>query len=311
MTMHEARLLRTSGLLATGIAVIALTGCGSSSSSSSHTSSTSAATPHPRTIPSASAATAGAKPDAGTLAKLRTVAKGGHLTAHLGGLGKLSLTQATQVVSGDINKFWSQEFASSGVQWPPMQDVIVDTSAVSTQCSRSTVAPTDSWYLCDSTSGGTFYWTIPWMQQNIATDQGGVNLAFSMAELWSFHILNLVGATDQLQSGKLSSGAWAQGAACLTGIYARSLSDRKLFEQGDQQTVQAFVQALSSIGGIGSPDVSGQQLQQAFVAGFNSGQPSGCGIGSGGGNSGNSGGGQTTTTTNGGGNVTTPLGSTS
>lgn len=239
-----------------------------------------------------------AKPGPGTLAKLHRVAKGSGAQAHLGGLGKLQLSQAVQVVSTDINKFWSGQFASANIQWPTMQDVIVDSSSVSTQCQRATVGPTDPWYLCDSQSGGTFYWTIPWMQQNIATDQGGVNLAFNMAELWSFHILNLVGATSQLQSGKLSKAQWAQAASCVTGVYVRSLSDRKQFEQGDQQTATQFIQTLSSVGGIGAPDVSSQQLRQAFLTGFNSGQASGCGIGSGGGGgNGGGGGGATSTTT--------------
>lgn len=277
------------GLLVVGLGVVALAGCGSSSSSSttstgsSTTSSASAAAAHPRPIPAVAAKSGATKPDSGTLAKLHPVAKGSGAQAHLGGLGKLQLSQAVQVVSGDINKFWSGQFANANVQWPPMQDVIVDQSAVSTQCQRSTVAPTDPWYLCDGQNGGTFYWTIPWMQQNIDTDQGGVNLAFNMAELWSFHILNVVGATSQLQSGSLSKAQWAEGAVCLTGIYVRSLSDRKLFEQGDAQTANQFVQSLSSVAGIGSPDVSSQQLQQAFSTGFNSGQPSGCGIGGGGG----------------------------
>lgn len=285
-------LRRISGLLTAGLAILAVAGCGSSSSSSTVTSSSS--TPASSTSSSQSAAAAQLKPIAavagrpgaakagpGTLTKLHRVAKGTGPQAHLGGLGKLQLTQAVQVVSSDLNKFWSGQFASANIQWPPMQDAIVSSSPVSTQCQRSTVAPSDPWYLCDAPNGGTFYWTIPWMQQNIATDQGGVNLAFDMAELWSFHILNLVGATSQLQSGSLPKAQWAQAAVCVTGIYVRSLSDRKLFEQGDQQTVTQFIQALSSVGGIGSPDVSSAQLQQAFTTGFKSGQPSGCGIGSG------------------------------
>jgi predicted metalloprotease len=284
---------RSGAACAAGAVILALAGCGSSSSSSSTTSTSSSATAT-SSASAAAAVKATPKPIPGTaspasatpvakakLTKLRKVTKSAGNGAHLAGLGKLSLTQAVQEVSGDLNSFWSQEFASSGVQWPAMQDVIVDSSAVQTQCSgRATVAPTDPWYLCDSPSGGIFYWTIPWMQQNIDTDAGGVNLAFNMAELWSFHILNLFGFTSQLQSGSEPAADWAQQAVCLTGVYVYSLNQRKLFEQGDEQTVNTFITSLSAVNGITSPDVTGQQLQQAFVAGFNSGTPSTCDVGS-------------------------------
>jgi hypothetical protein len=300
-------------LLAGSAITLALAGCGSSSSSSStsstSTSSAHAVAAHPHAIPAVASPAGAVAPAKAGLRRLRRVAKGAGFAAHLAGLGKLPLTQAVQEVSGDLNKFWSSEFASSGVQWPAMQDVIVDSSPVQTQCSsgRATVAPTEPWYLCDGSSGGTFYWTIPWMQQNVATDAGGVNLAFSMAEMWAFHIQNLFGFTAQLQSGSLPKGQWAQQSVCLTGIYVRSLSDRKLFEQGDQQTVQNFITSLSGVAGIGAPDVSSQQLQQAFSAGFNSGAPSTCGVSGNGGGSGTA----TSTTTSGGGPIPVPSTTTS
>ena len=269
---------------------LAVSACGSSSKSSSSTEATgtdASSVAHPQPIPGVTAPATAVPPAQASLAKLKKVATGAAVRAHLAGLGKIPLTQAVQEASGDINHFWSQEFASSGVQWPPMQDVIVDSAPVQTQCTggRSTIAATDPWYLCDGQSGGTFYWTIPWMQQNIATDAGGVNLVFSMAMMWAFHIQNLFGFTNQMQQGQISKGQWAQQTVCLTGIYVKSLNDRRLFEQGDNQAVQSFLSALSNVNGIAEPDVSPQQLQQAFVAGFNSGQPSTCGI-SGGGNGG-------------------------
>ena len=200
------------------------------------------------------------------------------------GLDNASVPQQIQTLSGDINHFWSSLFAQGGVQWPQMQDVLVDSQAVQTQCSgRATVAPTDPWFLCDGSGGGTFCWTVPWIQQNIATDKGGVSLAFNMAEMYGFHVLNLAGATAQLSSGQLPKGQWAQQVMCLTGLYVRTINDRQLFEKGDQQAVQSFLSGLSSVSGIGAPDVSAQQLQQAFLAGFKSGDVSSCGLSFGGG----------------------------
>lgn len=302
------------GALALAATTVLLAGCGSSSSSSSSSSSPSsssssstsasttasspAAAAHPRPIPGVGSVSGGVPLTRASLHKLRRVAKGGGVAAHLGGLGKLPLTQAIAVVSSDVNHFWSTEFANSGIQWPAMQQVLVTSGPVSTGCSvRATIAPTDSWFLCDGQNGGTFYWTLPWIQQNIATDPGGVNLGFGVAEMWSYHILNLSGATAQLSSGALSKGQWAQQVVCLTGIYVRSLNQRKLFERGDQQAFDSFLGALSSVSGITAPDVTRQQLTSAFLAGFNSGTVSTCGLGSGGGSGGGGTGTQTQSAT--------------
>jgi hypothetical protein len=144
------------------------------------------------------------------------------------------------------------------------------------------------------------------MQQNIDTDTGGVNLAFNMSELWSIHILDIVGATQQMESGSLPKGQWAQSLICLTGVYVYSLNERKLFETGDQQSVTSFEQALTSVVGIGSPDVTQQQLVSAFQAGSQSGSPSTCGVGSSNSSSSSTRGGGTGTTTGGGGTNTAP-----
>lgn len=298
-------------------ALTVLAGCGSSSSSSSSTSTSSsasassssstAAMAHPKPIRGVRSPAGAVVLSKASLHRFHKVTKGAGVSAHIAGLDGASVTQQVQTLSGDINQFWSSLFAHAGVQWPAMQDVVVDSQPVQTQCSgRATIGPTDPWFLCDGQNGGTFYWTIPWIQQNIATDQGGVNLAFSMAEMWGYHILNLAGATAQLSSGHLSKGQWAQQVMCLTGIYARSINQRQLFERGDQQAVQSFLGALSSVAGIGAPDVSPQQLTQAFAAGFNSGDIGTCGLSTGGGNGGG-GGTSSQTQTNGGGTTPAPI----
>jgi predicted metalloprotease len=272
------------GALAAAAVAVALAGCGSSSSTSSSTSAAStgsstkqAAVAKPRPIPAVASPSGALEPKAAGLSKLGPVSR--NRAAHLAGLGKVPLTQAIQEVSGDLNHFWSQVFASAKVRWPPMQDVVVDSQPVQTGCSsRPTIAPTDPWFLCDGSQGGTFFWTLPWIQQNIATDQGGVNLAFNMAEMWSFHLQNLFGYTGAMEQGRIPRGAWAEQTMCLTGIYVKALNDRRLFESGDKQTVEAFVRTLSNVNGISAPDVSPGQLQRAFVAGFDSGAPNTCTI---------------------------------
>ena len=309
-------------LVALVVAMAVLAGCGSSSSSSSSasTSSSSSSSTASSTSSAAAAVKANPKPipgvksPAGAVAlskssvhKLAKVPRGSGASAHLAGLDNAPVTQQIQTLSGDINHFWSSLFAKGGVQWPPMQDVVVASQAVQTQCSgRATVAPTDPWFLCDGSGGGTFYWTVPWIQQNIATDQGGVSLAFNMAEMYGFHVLNLAGATAQLSSGQLPKGQWAQQAMCLTGLYVRTIRDRQLFEKGDQQAVQSFLSGLSSVSGIGAPDVSAPQLQQAFLAGFKSGDVSTCGLSFGGGGTGGGTATQTQTATQTSGGQTSP-----
>ncbi|MBV9465502.1 MAG: neutral zinc metallopeptidase [Solirubrobacterales bacterium] len=289
--MPAWKLARGTGLLASACAVsvgIALAGCGSSSSSSStaSSSSTSASATTPATAAVAAHKTrvhgnpahAGTiKPSPAALTKLVKVAKSTGPAAHIVGISKLPLDQQLTLLDGDINTFWAHEFSNSNVQWPQAEQVLITSKPVQTGCSdRPTVAPTDPWLLCDP----VFFWPLPWISQNIS-NKGDVNLAFSVAEMWSFHVQNVLGFTQQLQQGSLSKGQWAQQTLCLTGIWVRTLSDRKLFEQGDTQAAQTFLGALTNVNGITAPDVSPQALQQAFFVGYNSGAPGNCGVSTG------------------------------
>jgi predicted metalloprotease len=275
-------------LFAAGAACVtlALAGCGSSSSSSSTTSasstssSTSAAaaagTAHSITIKGLK--TTGSKPAANaTLTALPKAQKG--LTAQIQGVAGQPLSQQITTIDGDINNFWGQLFNKAGLQWPSMKQSLVSSGTVSApDCQNdTTISATDPWRLCDSSSGGTFYFPLTWVGQNVATDQGGVNLLLGMAELWSNHVENLLGVTQAAQSGKIPPAGYAEINVCLSGVYAYSVNDRKLFQAGDQQTFQSWFQQMSpEFTDVSSQDVSTQQLQQAFEAGFKSGNPGTC-----------------------------------
>ena len=209
------------------------------------------------------------------MTRLHAVHRGG--SPRIQGLDNVAITQAIPMLSGDMNHFWSQEFASSGVQWPTVEDVLVQGSPVQTQCaSRPTISPTDPWFLCAGSGTDTFYWTVPWMQQNVDTDSGGVNLALGMAGIYSDAVQDLFGFYQQLQSGSMTVAQWQQQNMCLTGVYAASLNSRRLFEQADAQTIANWLNALS--GGGSSGAATPTQLRQAFAAGFNSGTPGTCGV---------------------------------
>ena len=280
MTRLALRVLRGryAGLIGGAALAVAVAGCGSSSSHTTTVRPASAtravkATPIPvKGVVSPKGAIAASQ--AG-LAKLVTVHRG--TSPRIQGLDNVPITQAIPALSGDLNQFWSQEFASSGVQWPSVQDVLVESAPVQTQCSsRPTVAPTDGMFLCFGQTGYTLYWTVPWMQQTIDTDPGGVNLALGMAGMYSDAVQDLFGFYQQLQSGSMTTSEWQQQNLCLTGVYAASINNRKLFEQADAQTIANWLNALS--GGTGSGAATSQQLQQAFTAGFNSGSPATCGV---------------------------------
>jgi predicted metalloprotease len=278
----------------------AVAGCGSSSSSSSSSSTTTstattatAGTAHLIVIHGAASPAGAVKPSTAALAKLVHVNKGSGTAAHIQGLSNLPLQQQISTLDGDINSFWSKLFAQSGVQWPQAQEAFVTNQPVQTQCSsKPTIAPTDPWFLCDP----VFYWPLPWMQQNIQPN-GDVFLAFSVAIFWSFHVQNVLGFTQALQQGQMSKAQWANQTLCLTGLYIRTIGQRNLFEQGDTQAANQFLTSLQGVNGISAPDVTNQSLTQAFVAGYNGGDPATCGVGNGGGGGGGGGGGTTPTTT--------------
>jgi hypothetical protein len=187
------------------------------------------------------------------------------------GLANLPITQAIPAISTRLNQFWSQEFARSGIRWEMVLEMLVRSSPVKTPCS-STISPTDQMYLCiGDAAGDTFYWTVPWMRQNVDTGAGRMNLALGMAALYSDVPLDLFGFKDRVSNGVETNSQWQQQKFCLTGVYAASLTERKLVQRAGLQTIDNY---LSTSGGSGA--ATRQQLGRAFRTGFASGTPGTC-----------------------------------
>jgi predicted metalloprotease len=328
--MHRAGTIHRCLLVAgAACATLALAGCGSSSSSSSTTSASSTSSSTSAVAAAATARTTtitgleatGSKPAANaTLAALPKAEKG--VIAQIQGVAGQPLSQQITTIDGDINSFWGQLFNKAGIKWPSMQQsILASGTAQAPDCqSDQTITATDPWRLCDSPSGGTFYFPLTWVGQNVATDQGGVNLLLGTAELWSNHVENLLGVTQAAQNGQIQPADYAEINVCLSGVYAYSVNERKLFEAGDQQTFQNWYQQMSpEFTDVSAQDVSAQQLQQAFAAGLKTGDPSTCLPSNGGGGGGGGTASQTTPQTTpqpsptktqgGGGTGTIPLGS--
>jgi predicted metalloprotease len=257
-----------------------LAACGSSSSSTTSTHARSSATAKPASlikVPGGSATTGATAKQAG-IKKLARVPLGADFSPHIGGVAGLSTAQAIPILSSDLNAMWSKEFSGSGVQWPQLEQSLVQSSSVQTMCtSNPTVGPNDPMLLCYGQQP-IFYWTVPWMQQNIDTDAGHVNLTLAMAGMYGDLIQDMFGFLQQLQKGQITQAFWDQQNICLVGVYARSLNDRKLFQTADASTFKTWLDALS--GGSSSGAATHQQLTQAFSDGFNSGSPSNCALSS-------------------------------
>ena len=261
--------MRSGAIAACALAVFGLAACGGSS----HKTTSSVKGAHPV---AGVASPKGAVPakQAG-LVKLVTVKTG--LSPNISGLDNAPIMKAVITVSLDLNHFWSQEFASSGVQWPKTEQVLLSSQAqpLTTPCGR-TLAPTDPYDVCFSPTMTTFFWTLPWMQQNVDTDPGGVNLLLGMASLYSWEVQGLFGYFQQVQSGQITPAQAQEQNFCLAGIYAKSINDRRLFESADIPTINHWLATISGGGGSGS--ATHQQLAGAFIAGLKSGAPATCGI---------------------------------
>jgi predicted metalloprotease len=296
--MHRIGLASVAALALGGL----IAGCGSSSSSSSTTSTassttttTSAAAAHLVVIRGVASPPGATKATTAALRQLKPVPKASGIAPRISGLSTLPLQQQLSTLDGDLNSFWGGVFAKSNIQWPQAQEAFVSSSPVQTPCTnKPTIAPTDPWFLCQS----TFYWTLPWIQQNVSP-KGDVVLAFNVGLFWSFHVQDVLGFTQALQQGQVSKAQYATQTLCLTGVWVRTIGQRNLFEQGDTQALQGILDTLQGVDGIGPPDVTQQSLASAFASGYNNGAPGQCAGSS-------SGGGTSTTTTS----TSTPTSST-
>jgi hypothetical protein len=274
--MLRRRVLGTGAACAT----LALAGCGSGgqvTTTYTTTGSQGAATLG-RGIPIPGFTATGSKPPAtATLAALPNAAKG--VITQIQGVAGQPLGQQITVINSDLNSFWGGLFNKAGLQWPAMRQSFISSSAANAaNChGDTTIAATDPWRLCDSASGGNFYFPLSWIARNVATDTSGVNLLLGMAELWSNHVENLLGVTQAAKNRQITPAEYAEINVCLAGVYGYSINGRQLFQTGDQETFKSWYERMSpEFADISSKDVSTQQLQQAFAAGLNSGSPSDC-----------------------------------
>jgi predicted metalloprotease len=294
-TRHAGITHRRLIVVGAACATLALAGCGSSGGQITTTFTTTgskAAAALGRGTPITGFKATGSKlPATATLAALPAAQKG--VITQIQGVAGQPLSQQITTIDGDINSFWGGLFNKAKLQWPAMRQSLISTGTASApNCQGdTTIAATDPWRLCDTPSGGTFYFPLPWVAQNVATDQSGVNLLLGMAEMWSNHVENLLGVTQAAQNGQIQPADYAEINVCLAGVYAYSVNDRQLFQTGDQQTFQNWYQRMSpEFTDVSAKDVSTQQLQQAFAAGLKSGNPGTCLPSSGGGGGGGGGG---------------------
>lgn len=262
------------------LAIGALAGCGSSSKSSSSANAAAAKAPaaHLVAVRGTSSPAGASKPTRASLVVLVRVNKGRGAVPHIVGIANQgSLEAQIAALDNDINMFWSQLFAASKLQWPEVRQAFISSAPASTPCEgASTLAPTDPPVLCEN----VFYWTLPWIQQNVAS-LGDVALALDVGILWSFEAQDVLGFPEAVQKGQMTKGQYGDQTLCFTGLWVRTLSARNLFEPGDTQAVEKFLASLTGVDNVTAPDVSQQSLSQAFLAGYNSGSPASCGAGAG------------------------------
>jgi predicted metalloprotease len=250
-----------------------LAGCGSSSKPTEHNASTATtATAHVIAIRGGVATPAGAsKPTPASLAKLARIGKGSGVTPHFAGANNHApLETQIQELDVDLNNFWSKVFAESNIQWPEAKEGFVGASAVKTEC-ENTVAPTGPPSICNS----TVYWPLPFMEQQVVP-QGKGALGIDVAISWSFVVQNVLGFHQALEEKKVEQGEFAKQNLCLTGLYVRSVADRKLFEAGEEEAAIKFLAA--GLDNLTEPGVNKHELGEAFLNGVRSGMASTCGI---------------------------------
>ena len=191
-------------------------------------------------------------------------------------------------VTEDVDRYWTSAFADAGLEEPRVGYSWLPPGAVAqTACgplNESTAAycpGDDTIYIserfADAIHAGALDRALPGSSQGYGGTLGDFSVAYIVAHEYAHQVQDELGYYDRY-GGRLPTMAFELQADCYAGVWARSADDEGRLEAGD---VQEALDAALAVGDFdtASPGHHGtpEQRREAWVTGFESGEPDACG----------------------------------
>ncbi len=187
------------------------------------------------------------------------------------GSAGLTLPEWIHTVNGDVGAYWQKQFNDAGFQYSPAQEVIF-TGKTQTACGFKASVNTGPLYC---TADQAMYLPVDWFEQT-AEPFGDAADAVVIAHENGHRVQDLLG----LFNSPLLSAQLELQADCLAGVWAKSIYDRGLLEEGDIGEILGLVNISgdSEDVAINAPGAHGNSAlrQEFFAQGYNGGSPGDC-----------------------------------
>ncbi len=186
------------------------------------------------------------------------------------GSAGLSTPDWIHTVDGDVASYWQKQFNDAGYRYQPATEHIFDTDA-QTPCGPAN-AQTGPFY-CPSDGG--IYFPVAFFDQ-VAQPFGDAATAVVVAHENGHRVEDLLGEFGQ----PLTSAQVELQADCFAGVWAKTVFDRGLLEQGDIGEILGLVNISGDSPGtpVNSQGAHGnsQLRQKYFAQGYDGGSPGSC-----------------------------------
>jgi predicted metalloprotease len=203
--------------------------------------------------------------------ELRTAADSPSVPAIRGSAG-LSTEDWIHTVNGDVATYWQKQFNDAGFRYKPARELIFDKKLRSACGVKASIA-TGPFYC---TADQAIYFPLTFFDQ-VPQQFGDAATAIVVAHENAHRVQDLIGLFDD---PRIISAQLELQADCLAGVWAKTVYDRGLLEEGDIGEILGLVKISGDPRSfpINAPGAHGNSaLRRAFFEqGYEGGSPDSC-----------------------------------
>jgi predicted metalloprotease len=189
------------------------------------------------------------------------------------GSAGLSVPEWIHTVNGDVGTYWQQQFNTAGYAYAPATELIYD-GRTQTACGGTANQKGGPFYC---TLDETIFYPVKFFE-NVANPFGDAATAIVVAHENAHRVQDLLGVFDL----PIISAQLELQADCLAGVWAKTVLDRGLLEEGDIGEILGLVDIAgdSPETPINAPGAHGNSQLRAdfFNQGYAGGEPGSCPI---------------------------------